>query len=157
MHDHVRTLRSNPSDSWTGEAYTLENGAQMSTAISWPSCHWGNGCVLFLTERADVAGIQRGKWWWRQATDRRDAEALTPTTLRAPRKSSTPMDACSRNGSAEMAHDLGPGDHHKAMVLEVRIAAEGGTAVPLFPPPTPELAASLIETDFNLALRAVDN
>jgi hypothetical protein len=59
--------------------------------------------------------------------------------------------------SAEMAYYLGPGDHHKAVVLEVRMATEGGTAVPLFPFPAPELAASLIETDFNLALRAIDN
>lgn len=56
-----------------------------------------------------------------------------------------------------MAHDLGPGDHHKAVALKVRIAAKGGTAVPLFPPPVIELAASLIETDFNLVLRAIDN
>jgi hypothetical protein len=56
-----------------------------------------------------------------------------------------------------MAHDLGPRDHHKAVVLEVSIAAEGGTAIPLLPRPAPELAASLIETDFNLALRAIDN
>jgi hypothetical protein len=55
-----------------------------------------------------------------------------------------------------MAHDLGPGDHQKAAVLEVRIGPRWGTAVPLFPPPALELPVSPIDTDFDLALMAVD-
>ena len=86
-----------------------------------------------------------------------DAEALTPKTLRAPGKCSTLIHACSRNLSAERADDLEPGDHHEAVVSKISIAGECGTAVPFLPPPALELAVPLIETNFERALRAVDN
>jgi len=83
-----------------------------------------------------------------------DAEALTPKTLRAPRKRSTLIHACS---GAERADDLESGDHHEAVVSKISIAGESGTAVPFLPPPALELAVPLIETNFERALRAVDN
>jgi hypothetical protein len=47
---------------------------------------FSKGCILLLTPRAVTAGIRRGKWSRRrQAGAKREADALTPQTPRAPR------------------------------------------------------------------------
>ena len=51
---------------------------------------------------------------------------------------------------------LGPEDDDEAVVLEVSIEARWGPAVPRFPPPTLGRRVSPIETDFDLALLAVN-
>jgi len=52
---------------------------------------------------------------------------------------------------------LEPGYHHKAVISKVGIAGEGAAALPVLAPPALELPVSLVETDFEGALRAVDD
>jgi len=54
------------------------------------------------------------------------------------------------------AHELVPGNHNKAVVLEVSFEARWGPAVLVFPAPAHELSVPLIETDFDLAIMGVD-
>jgi hypothetical protein len=52
---------------------------------------------------------------------------------------------------------LESGYHHKAVISKVGIAGECAAALPVLAPPALELPVSLVETDFEGALRPVDN
>jgi hypothetical protein len=52
---------------------------------------------------------------------------------------------------------LESGYYHKAVISKVGIAGECAATLPVLAPPALELPVSLVETDFEGALRAVDN
>ena len=46
---------------------------------------YGKGCILSMMPQEITAGIRRGKWWKRiQAEAKREGDAVTPQTPRAP-------------------------------------------------------------------------
>ncbi len=56
---------------------------------------YGKGCILLLTPRGIEAGIRRGKWWrTKQAAAKREADAVTLNTPRAPEYRAAPGCVC---------------------------------------------------------------
>jgi len=55
---------------------------------------YGKGCLLLLTPQEIPAGIRRAKWWkWRQPESKREADAVTLKTPRAPEGSTLAVPA----------------------------------------------------------------